>query len=91
MTVQFGTCCTRAEIEIGNDSTVSAAGLKSFTELQSSANAQGVTTFDVTKKTTGRYVLIWITDLPPLVGSSNHYEAFIYDVSLRGSTVSQSG
>jgi serine/threonine protein kinase len=91
VTVQFGQCCTHAEIEIGNQPAVSAAGLKTFTELQSSTTAQGVTTFSVTKKTTGRYVLIWITDLPPLLGSPGHYEAFIYDVSLRGSTVSQSG
>jgi hypothetical protein len=42
-------------------------------------------------KTTGRYVLIWITDLPPLAGNPGKYEAFIYDVSLRGSAVSQSG
>src|ERR1019366_4832419 len=35
--VQFGTsCCTHAEIEIGNTSTADAAGLSSFTELQSS-------------------------------------------------------
>jgi serine/threonine protein kinase len=91
VTVQFGQCCTHAEIEIGNQPAVSASSLKTFTELQSSTTAQGVTTFSVTKKTTGRYVLIWITDLPPLLGSPGHYEAFIYDVSLRGSTVSQSG
>ena len=92
LTVQFGTsCCTHAEIEIGNTSTADAAGLSSFTELQSSTTAQGVTTFDVTKKTTGRYVLIWITDLPPLLGSPGKYEAFIYDVSMRGSAAGQSG
>ncbi|MGD0064257.1 MAG: serine/threonine protein kinase [Streptosporangiaceae bacterium] len=92
VTVQFGTtCCTHAEIGIGNNNTIDAAGLASFAELQSSTQAQGVTTFNVTKKTTGRYVLIWITDLPPLAGNPGKYEAFIYDVSLRGSAVSQSG
>ncbi len=92
LTVQFGTsCCTHAEIEIGNTSTPDAAGLSSFTELQSSTKAQGVTTFNVTKKTTGRYVLLWITDLPPLVGSPGEYEAFVYNVSMRGPAVGQSG
>ncbi|MDQ2811770.1 MAG: discoidin domain-containing protein [Actinomycetota bacterium] len=90
--VQFGTtCCTHAEIEISNDNTADAAGLNSFTELQSSTTAQGVTTFNVTKNTTGRYVLIWITDLPPLPGNPGKYEAFIYDISVHGSTASQSG
>jgi hypothetical protein len=90
--VQFGTsCCTHAEIEIGNTSTADAAGLSSFTELQSSTTAQGVTTFNVTKKAAGRYVLIWITDLPPLLGNPGKYQAFIYDVSIRGSAAGQSG
>ena len=65
--------------------------MNTFTELQSSTTAQGVTTFDVTKKTTGRYVLLWITDLPPLAGSTGEYEAFVYNVSMRGSAVGQSG
>jgi len=92
LSVQFGTsCCTHAEIEIGNTNTADAAALNTFTELQSSTTAQGVTTFDVTKKTTGRYVLLWITDLPPLAGSTGEYEAFVYNVSMRGSAVGQSG
>jgi serine/threonine protein kinase len=92
VTVQFGTsCCTHAEIEIGNDNTADAAALSTFTELQSSTTAQGVTTFNVTKNTTGRYVLIWITDLPPLVGNPGKYEVFVYNVSVHGSAASQSG
>jgi hypothetical protein len=90
--VQFGTtCCTHAEIEIGNTSTADAAGLSTFTELQSSTTAQGVTTFNVTKNTTGRYVLIWITALPPLAGNPGKYEVFIDDISVHGSAASQSG
>jgi hypothetical protein len=49
------------------------------------------TTFDITKNTTGRYVLIWITDLPPEAGYSNQYQALIYNVVVHGSAVSQSG
>ncbi len=61
--IQFGTtCCTHVQIELGNTSTVSTAALGSFTPVQSSASAAGVTTFNVTSKATGRYVLIWITE-----------------------------
>jgi hypothetical protein len=92
VTVQFGTiCCTHVQIEIGNTDTPTAAGLSSFTTVQTSNTAQGVTNFDVTKKATGRYVLIWITDLPARAGSSGSYEAFIYNVILHGSAVRQSG
>jgi hypothetical protein len=59
--------------------------------VQSSDNAAGSTTFDVSSHATGRYVLIWITYLPPLAGSPNHYEAMIYNVVVHGSSVSQSG
>ncbi len=59
--------------------------------MQSSDNAVGSITFDVTSHATGRYVLIWITYLPRLAGSSNLYEAMIYNIVVHGSPVSQSG
>ena len=90
--VQFGAgCCADAEIEIGNDSTPIPAALSTFTEVASSTSAHGSTTFDVTSNATGRYVLIWITRLPPLAGSANEYEAQIYNVVVRGPALNQSG
>ncbi len=90
--VQFGTsCCAHVQIEIGNDNTPVASALSTFTVLQSSGTAQGNTTFNVTKNATGRYVLIWLTYLPPLAGSSNQYQAQIYNVVVHGSAASQSG
>ena len=90
--IQFGTsCCAHVEIEIGNDNSPVASSLASFTPVQSSDHVSGSTTFNVTSKTTGRYVLIWITYLPPLAGAANEYQAQIYDVVVHGSAVSQSG
>jgi serine/threonine protein kinase len=90
--VQFGSsCCAHVEIEIGNNDTPVASTLNAFTPVQSSDNAVGSTTFDVTSRVTGRYVLIWITYLPRLAGTSNSYEAMIYNVVVHGSAVSQSG
>jgi F5/8 type C domain len=90
--VQFGaSCCTDVEIEIGNDNRPVPSALSSFTEVATSTTAHGATTFDVSSTTTGRYVLIWLTRLPPLAGSSNQYETQIYNVVVRGSAVSQSG
>jgi serine/threonine protein kinase len=80
--VQFGTsCCTTANIEIGNSSTGS---LSSFTTVATSASGAGSTTFNVSSKETGQYVLIWITSLPPLSGQTGQYQAEIYHVTLRG-------
>ena len=90
--VQFGTtCCAHVQIEIGNDNNPVASALSTFTVLQSSDTAQGNTTFNVTKNATGRYVLIWLTYLPPLTGSANQFEAQIYNVVVHGSAASQSG
>lgn len=90
--VQFGaSCCTSVEIEIGNDNTPVPSTLNSFTKVAGSTTAHGATTFKVNTKTTGRYVLIWLTRLPPLAGTGNRYQAQIYDVVVHGSAVSQSG
>ena len=87
LTVQFGAnCCTHVMIEVGNSNTVSTAALSTFTPVQSSSAAQGSTTFNVTKRATGRYVLIWITDLPPLADSPGRYETMIYNITARGFT-----
>jgi serine/threonine protein kinase len=90
--VQFGaSCCTDVEIEIGNNNTPVPSALSSFTKVASSTTAHGSTTFDVSSATTGRYVLIWMTRLPPLAGTGNQYQAQIYNVVVHGSAASQSG
>ena len=92
LVVQFGTtCCAHVQIEIGNDNNPVASALNTFTVLQSSDTAQGNTTFNVSKNATGRYVLIWLTYLPPLTGSPNQFEAQIYNVVVHGFAASQSG
>jgi hypothetical protein len=89
LVVQFGTsCCAHVEIEIGNDA---PSTLASFTKVASSDTAAGSVTFNVASGTTGRYVLIWITYLPRLIGSANEYQAQIYNVVVRGSVAGQSG
>jgi len=90
--IQFGTlCCTHVDIEIGNSDTPTASTLKTFTTLQSSTSAVNATTFNITNDTTGRYVLIWITDLPPETGYTTQYQALIYNVVVHGSAPGQSG
>jgi hypothetical protein len=90
--VQFGnTCCAQVEIEVGNNNDPVPSTLGTFTQVASSNSASGVTDFNVSSKATGRYVLIWITSLPPLAGSSGRYEAEVYNVLIHGSAVSQSG
>ncbi len=90
--VQFGaSCCADVEIEIGNNNTPVPSTLGTFTEVASSTSAHGSTTFNVSSNTTGRYVVIWITRLPPLTGSAGEYEAQIYNVVVHGPAASQSG
>jgi hypothetical protein len=59
--------------------------------VQSSASAVNSTTFNVTSQATGRYLLIWITDLPPLASQSGRFETVINEVAVRGYTAGQPG
>ena len=45
----------------------------------------GTYTFHANSSATGRYVLLWITKLPPLAGSANKFEAEIFNIVVRGS------
>ena len=45
----------------------------------------GTQTFQASSAAKGRYVLIWFTKLPPQPGSGNQFEAFVYNVVVRGS------
>ena len=40
--------------------------------------------FTANSSATGRYVLIWITSLPPMQGNSSQYQALIYNIVVRG-------
>ena len=82
--VKFGDSrYTYATIEIGNSA--SPSDFSSFTPVANSSTAAGATTFNVNSQASGRYVVIWITQLPPLTG--NEYQTQIYDVTLHGTPV----
>lgn len=84
---------TSAEIYLGNNPAMSkTAGLRNFTLVSPSATASGDHKFPVTSSATGRYVLIWLTSLPPMQGSGSEgkYQGLIYNVAIRGSYVSGS-
>jgi|SRR5450755_641525 hypothetical protein len=84
--VQFGTaCCAAVRIEIGNSSNPSSED--GFTTVASGNQARTpITTFNVTSGVRGRYVMIWFTSLPPMAGSTNQFEAQVYNVVVRGSS-----
>ena len=74
------------QIMLGNDNTRTPSALDSFNTVARGTDLAGTHTFTVTSRATGRYVLIWFTKLPPQsAGSSNRFEAKIYNVVVRGS------
>jgi serine/threonine protein kinase len=99
--VQFGAGTTKAEIYLGNSGpslATSTNALSSFQLVSGLASATGKHTFQASSGATGRYVLIWLTSLPPalnppasIVASAKGqkiYEGLIYDVVVRGTAVS---
>jgi serine/threonine protein kinase len=83
--VLFGKqCCTTAEIYLGNSNEMTKTSLSNFTKVAPAAKVHGNNAFTTNSSATGRYVLIWITGLPPMQGSSGRYQAAIYNVVVRG-------
>ena len=90
--VTFGSiCCTTANIEIGNQNAQEQSTLPTFTTVASSSKAVSSYTFTTSSKATGRYVLIWLTSLPPMQGAQGKYQAQIYNIVVRGTAVAGSG
>jgi hypothetical protein len=90
--VTFGSiCCTAANIEIGNQNAQVQSTLQTFTTVASSSKAVSSYTFTTSSKATGRYVLIWLTSLPPMQGAPGRYQAQIYNIVVRGTAVAGSG
>jgi hypothetical protein len=74
------------QIKIGNNRSISPSGLASLTTIASRQDVgSGTQTFQTSSSAKGRYVVIWFTKLPPQPGSDNNFQAFIYNVAVRGS------
>jgi hypothetical protein len=73
-------------IMVGSNNSISPSGLASFTQVAKLKHLSGGTqTFPISSTAKGRYVLIWFTKLPPQPGSTSVFQAFIYNVLVRGS------
>jgi serine/threonine protein kinase len=73
------------QIKIGNSDVRSAAALQTFTTVARASNVAGTHTFSTHATTTGRYVLIWFTKLPPDPKLAGKYMAQVSNVVVRGS------
>jgi len=82
-TVTFGSAPgADVSIKIGNDDTLAASALPTFTTVATGVGVGGRHTFKATRRTRGRYVLIWFTRLPP--ASQGRYEAEIFNIVFHG-------
>jgi hypothetical protein len=72
VTVTFGAAPgADVVIEIGNDDTLAAATLATFTTVAAADGIGGTHTFTTHSAATGRYVLIWFTKLPQPPGPAS--------------------
>jgi putative peptide zinc metalloprotease protein len=69
-------------IEVGDNDTLAAATLSTFTTVATADDIGGTFTFTTVSPASGRYVLIWFTKLPPY--GSGQYAAQIYNIVIRG-------
>jgi putative peptidoglycan lipid II flippase len=93
--VLFGPGGTSADIYLGNTNTVSADAFTTFTKVASATDVAGDYKYPISSSATGRYVLIWLTSLPPELPNSGappgKFIGVIYEVTVRGTAVSAAG
>ncbi len=94
--VLFGPGGTSADIYLGKSNTVSTAAFATFKKVASATNVAGDYKYPVSSSATGRYVLIWLTSLPPALpdagaGSAGKFIGLIYEVTVRGAAASAAG
>ncbi len=84
--VEFGSSAGASiQIKVGGPGpppVANAAG--SLPTVAQAAGVSGSHTFTMKHPVAGRYVVIWLTKLPPQPGTANHYQAQIYNVTIRG-------
>lgn len=88
--VKFGPGTTTAQVYLGNSNAMTSTALNNFTLVSPSADATGDHVFKVDSNATGRYVLIWLTSLPPMLQGGGRFQGLIYNVEVRGTDVSAS-
>ncbi len=84
--VTFGTTTPGADVKlmIGNSATRSQTNLGAMTTVASANNVTGTVTFHITSSTTGRYLVIWFTKLPPKPGGGHWFMGQVFNVAVRG-------
>jgi len=83
VTVTFGSAPgADVAIKVGNDDTLAAATLPTFTTVAAADGIGGSHIFRTAKSLRGRYVLIWFTRLPP--AGPSRFQAQIFNVVVRG-------
>jgi hypothetical protein len=85
VTVTFGTGPgADVKLLVGDSATRSAANLASMKTVASGDNVSGTTTFKIASSATGRYLVIWFTQLPPKAGPGHWYMGAVFNVVVRG-------
>jgi hypothetical protein len=85
VTIKFGDVPGAvAELKVGDSSTRSAANEESMTTVAGPANVVGTYTFTIAKPVADRYLVVWLTNLPPVPHAHRQYMAQIFTIMIRG-------
>jgi serine/threonine protein kinase len=85
VTITFGTAPgADVQLKIGNSNARSAANEQSMATVASMNNAVGQQMFTITKPVTGRYLVVWFTNLPQVPHVPGKYRAEIFTIMIRG-------
>ncbi|HEU5418070.1 MAG TPA: protein kinase family protein [Streptosporangiaceae bacterium] len=87
VTIRFGpNPGADVQLKVGASDARSAANLASMTTVASGSDIGSTYTFHVASKTSGRFLVIWFTKMPPV--ASGHYMAQVFSIIVRGTAAS---
>jgi serine/threonine protein kinase len=89
VTIRFGANPgANVQLKVGDSDARSQANLESMTTVASASDIGGSYTFHATSKTSGQFLVIWFTKMPP--SASGKYMAQVFSIIVHGTAASTS-
>jgi hypothetical protein len=83
--IQFGSVPgADVQLKVGSSDARTAANEASMTTVASKNDVSGLETFSIAQPVTGRYLVVWFTQLPPMAHTHGRYQAQVFTIIVRG-------
>jgi hypothetical protein len=83
--IQFGSVPgADVQLKVGGSDARSSQNEQSMATVATRNDVSGLETFSIAKPVTGRYLVVWFTQLPPMAHTHSRYQAQVFTIIVRG-------